>query len=135
MPISRRFVALSFILSALVSSASAAEPHWIRVASDHFLVLTDGDATQGREVAVRFEQMRAVFGQLLARNRVNLPLPIDIIALKSDDEYGSDAPSPGASLPLALPFQSPEKTGSSSFWIWRKPITGAPFPMNSAGCF
>ncbi|MFZ0286960.1 MAG: hypothetical protein WAL32_17160 [Terriglobales bacterium] len=107
MPISRRFVALSFILSALVSSASAAEPHWIRVASDHFLVLTDGDATQGREVAVRFEQMRAVFGQLLARNRVNLPLPIDIIALKSDDEYGSDAPSPGGKPTFGAAFSIP----------------------------
>jgi len=57
-------------------------------------VLTDGDEKQGREVAVRFEQMRAVFGQLLARSRVNMPLPVDIIALKSDEEYANAAPSP-----------------------------------------
>jgi tetratricopeptide (TPR) repeat protein len=81
-------------LLALASSAFAAEPRWNRVASSHFLILTDGDEKQGREVAVRFEQMRAVFGQLLARNRVNMPLPIDIIALKSDDEYAAAAPSP-----------------------------------------
>jgi len=79
---------------SLVSSVFATEPHWIRVASSHFLVLTDGDEKQGREVAVRFEQMRAVFGQLLARGRVNLPLPIDIIALKTDEEYANAAPSP-----------------------------------------
>jgi tetratricopeptide (TPR) repeat protein len=78
----------------LASPLSAAEPHWSRIASSHFLVLTDGDEKQGREVAVRFEQMRAVFGQLLGRSRVNLPLPIDIIALKSDEEYAAAAPSP-----------------------------------------
>jgi tetratricopeptide (TPR) repeat protein len=94
MPISRRLVTLMLTVAALVSPLSAAEPHWIQVASSHFVVLTDGDEKQGREVAVRFEQMRAVFGQLLARNRVNMPLPIDIIALKTDDEYASTAPSP-----------------------------------------
>jgi tetratricopeptide (TPR) repeat protein len=94
MPTLRLLVALLFTVSASVSSAFAAEPRWIRVASSHFLVLTDGDEKQGREVAVRFEQMRAVFGQLLARGRVNLPLPIDIIALKTDEEYANAAPSP-----------------------------------------
>ena len=90
-----RSVALSLLTAlSLVSSVFAAEPHWIRVASSHFLVLTNGDERQGREVAVHFEQMRAVFGQLLARSRVNLPLPIDIIALKSDEEYANAAPSP-----------------------------------------
>jgi len=90
-----RSVALSLLaMLSLVSSVFATEPHWIRVASSHFLVLTDGDEKQGREVAVRFEQMRAVFGQLLARGRVNLPLPIDIIALKTDEEYANAAPSP-----------------------------------------
>lgn len=91
--ISRLFVAL-LLTVALGSSALAAGPHWIQVASSHFLVLTDGDEKQGREVALRFEQMRAVFGQLLMRPRVNMPLPVDIIALKSDDEYANAAPSP-----------------------------------------
>jgi tetratricopeptide (TPR) repeat protein len=94
MPIFRLFVALLLTVAALVSPVSAAEPHWIQVASSHFLVLTDGDEKQGREVAVRFEQMRDVFGQLLGRPRVNMSLPVDIIALKGDDEYGSAAPSP-----------------------------------------
>src|SRR5580704_10449145 len=94
MPISRLFAALLFSVAALVSPASAAAPHWIRIASSHFQVLTDGDEKQGREVAVRFEQMRAVFGQLLARNRVNMGLPTDIIALKSDEDYGNAALTP-----------------------------------------
>src|SRR5580698_1552392 len=94
MLIPRLFVTLLLTVVTLVSPVSAAEPHWIRIASSHFLVLTDGDEKQGREVAVRFEQMRAVFGELLARGRVNMPLPIDIIALKSDEEYANAAPSP-----------------------------------------
>ncbi len=94
MPTLRLLVVLLFAVPTSVSSAFAAEPHWTRVASSHFLVLTDGDEKQGREVAVRFEQMRAVFAQLLARGRVNLPLPVDIIALKTDEEYANAAPSP-----------------------------------------
>lgn len=94
MPISRLFVALLLIAAALVSPLSAAEPHWIRVSSSHFAVLTNGDETQGREVALRFEQMRAVFAQLLMRNRVNMPLPVDLIAFRGDEEYAIAAPSP-----------------------------------------
>jgi hypothetical protein len=91
----------------LASPLSAAEPHWSRIASSHFLVLTDGDEKQGREVAVRFEQMRAVFGQLLGRSRVNLPLPIDIIALKSDEEYAAAAPSPQGKPIFEAAFRIP----------------------------
>ena len=92
---------------SLVSPVSAAEPHWIRVVSSHFVVLTDGDEKQGREVAVRFEQMRAVFAQLLARNRVNMSLPIDTIALKSDEEYANAAPSPQGKPIFAAAFSIP----------------------------
>jgi tetratricopeptide (TPR) repeat protein len=73
--------------------AASAEPRWIRIDSSHFSVLTDADEKHGHEVAARFEQMRAVFGQLLMKSRVNMPQPIDIIAFKSDDEYEEAAPS------------------------------------------
>jgi len=85
------------VLSTLLASlfavpAPAAEPHWIRVSSAHFSVLTDADPKYGREAAVRFEQMRSVFGQLLMRSRVNLSEPLDLIAVRSDDEYFKVAP-------------------------------------------
>jgi tetratricopeptide (TPR) repeat protein len=73
--------------------AASAEPRWIRIDSSHFSVLTDADEKHGHEVAARFEQMRAVFGQLLMKSRVNMPQPIDILAFKSDDEYEKAAPS------------------------------------------
>src|SRR6266446_8653405 len=75
-----------------VAASRDAEPHWIRVSSSHFPVLTDGGENKGREVAVRLEQMRTVFAQLLMKTRVNLPEPLDVIAFKTVKEYAQIAP-------------------------------------------
>ncbi len=80
-------------LAAFLSTpVRAAEPQWITVSSAHFSVVTDAGEKKGREVALRFEQMRAVFAQLLMKNRVNLPVPLEIVALKGDKEYAQVAP-------------------------------------------
>ena len=76
-----------------IAFARSDEPHWIRVNSSHFSVVTDADEKHGHDVVVRFEQMRAVFGQLLSRSRINMSEPIDIIALRNDDEYSKVVPS------------------------------------------
>ena len=68
------------------------EPKWIEVHTAHFSVLTDAGEKRGREVALRMEQMRAVFGQLLLRDKLRMPVPITVIALKSDKQYGMVAP-------------------------------------------
>ena len=78
--------------------AHAAEPRWIRVNSSHFQVVTDGDQKQGHEVVARFEQMRSTFGQLLMRSHVNLPEPVEIIALRSEEEYSAVVPARPAPL-------------------------------------
>src|SRR5438105_14849537 len=75
-------------LSSLAFSNDA-EPHWIRVSSSHFSVLTDGGDNKGREIAVRLEQMRTVFAQLLMKTRVKMPEPLDVIALKTDTDYAA----------------------------------------------
>jgi len=69
------------------------EPKWIEVHTAHFSVLTDAGEKRGREVALRMEQMRAVFGQLLLKDKLKMPVPITIIALKSDKRYGTVAPA------------------------------------------
>ena len=92
-----------------LAASREAEPHWIRVSSSHYSVLTDGGENKGREVAVRLEQMRTVFAQLLMKTRVNLPEPLDVIAFKTDKEYAQSAPlhdgqpipAPGFFLPGA----------------------------------
>ena len=56
-------------------------------------MLTDAGDKRGREVALRMEQMRAVFGQLLLKNKLKMPIPVTVIALKSDKQYGMMAPA------------------------------------------
>jgi tetratricopeptide (TPR) repeat protein len=83
---------LCWALLAAPLQAADKPARWIRVSSDHFSVLTDAGDQKGREVAVRFEQMRAAFGQLLMRNKLKMPEPFEVIALKDNKEYGQVAP-------------------------------------------
>jgi tetratricopeptide (TPR) repeat protein len=69
------------------------EPKWIEVHTAHFSVMTDAGEKRGREVALRMEQMRSVFGQLLLKDKLKMPVPITVIALKSDKQYGLVAPT------------------------------------------
>jgi tetratricopeptide (TPR) repeat protein len=69
------------------------EPKWMEVHTAHFSVITDAGDKRGREVALRMEQMRAVFGQLLLKDKLKMPVPVTVIALKSDKQYGMVAPA------------------------------------------
>jgi tetratricopeptide (TPR) repeat protein len=69
------------------------EPKWIEVHTAHFSVITDAGEKRGQEVALRMEQMRAVFAQLLHKDKLKMPVPITVVALKSDKQYASVAPS------------------------------------------
>jgi len=103
---------MEFVLFCMLSviaahAAQPVKPKWIRVSSDHFSVLTDADDKKAREVAVRFEQMRAVFGELLLKRKVSMSEPIEILAFRNDKEYADIAPvraeqvsdAPGLFLP------------------------------------
>src|SRR5947207_6482035 len=83
---------LSF--SGLLSSApcSAGEAQWIEIQSPHFSVVTDAGERRGREVAIRFEQMRAVFGALMVKANVNLPVPLQIVAFRDSKELKQVVP-------------------------------------------
>lgn len=85
-------VIISIIVICGSARFAAADQQWLRVSSDHFIVLTDAGDKQGHEVAARFEQMRAMFGQLLIRNRLRMAEPIEIIAFRSDKDYAQIAP-------------------------------------------
>ena len=73
-------------------AAFAGEPQWVEVHSPNFLVVTDAGEKRGREVAMRFEQMRAVFGALMTKANVNLPIPLQIVAFRSTKEIQQFAP-------------------------------------------
>ena len=69
------------------------EPKWIEVHTAHFSVITDAGEKRGREVALRMEQMRAIFGRLLLKKKLTMPVPVTVISLKSDKQYGTVAPA------------------------------------------
>ncbi len=88
-------VVLSVVVAGCFLPLASAkdEPKWIEVHTAHFSVVTDAGDKRGREVALRMEQMRTVFGQLLLKNKLKMPIPVTVIALKSDKQYGMMAPA------------------------------------------
>jgi tetratricopeptide (TPR) repeat protein len=91
---SRPFLAVCAILSVYLTQlpVHAAEPGWLEIHSAHFTVITDAGDKKGREVALRFEQMRAVFASLIGKERLNLSVPLAILAFKNDTSYYQLAP-------------------------------------------
>jgi hypothetical protein len=79
-------------LSGAHASKSSEPNPWLEVHSTHFTVITDAGEKKGREIALRFEQMRSVFGILLGREKLNMPTPLTILALKSDKMFFQAAP-------------------------------------------
>ena len=80
------------VLCALAHPLFAGEPQWIEVRSPHFSIVTDAGEKRGRETALKFEQMRAVFGALLKQATVNLPIPLQIVAFRNTNEFRQFAP-------------------------------------------
>src|SRR5712691_1841486 len=78
--------------SACFPASAASEPPWLEVHSVHFTVITDAGEKKGREVALRFEQMRSVFALLLTKERLNQSVPLTILAFKNDKSYYQLAP-------------------------------------------
>lgn len=72
--------------------ALAGDAAWSEVSSPHFSVVTDAGDERGREVATRFEQMRAVYAALMSNAKVNTPIPLDIVAFRNSKEFRQVAP-------------------------------------------
>src|SRR5438477_6486428 len=97
---------LALLQVANPSPGLAGEPEWVEVHSPHFSVVTDAGEKRGREVAMRFEQMRAVFGSLMVKAKVNIPVPLQIIAFRNSKELRQIAPLwNGKPIQLAGLFQ------------------------------
>ncbi|HZQ70344.1 MAG TPA: DUF1570 domain-containing protein [Terriglobales bacterium] len=85
-----RWVALSIL--GLSSLAFSGDAPWILIKSPHFSVATDAGERRGREVALHFEQMRGVFGTLMVKAKVSLPVPLQIVAFRNTKEMRQCAP-------------------------------------------
>jgi tetratricopeptide (TPR) repeat protein len=86
-------LALTLLASAFCFPAAAADSNpWLEIHSTHFTVVTDAGEKKGREVALRFEQMRAVFATLLGKEHLNQSIPLTILALNNDKSFYQAAP-------------------------------------------
>ena len=74
------------------SAASEDKDKWQEYRSAHFTVITDAGEKKGKEITLRFEQMRSVFGELLSRNHLSISEPLTIYALRNDKQYYQMAP-------------------------------------------
>jgi hypothetical protein len=103
-----RLIPASFQLALLLilfqsPGVQAAEPSpWLELHSTHFAVVTDAGEKKGKEVALRLEQMRAVFATLLMKDRLNEPQPLTVLAFKNDKNYYQTAPL-RQGQPIAVP--------------------------------
>jgi tetratricopeptide (TPR) repeat protein len=87
----RRAVVLLAICFSV--TANAADQQWLRVSTDHFIVLTDAGQKKGHEIAARLEQMRAIFGRLLGRKKLVMAKPLEVIAIGNPATYAQLAPT------------------------------------------
>jgi len=76
----------------LVALAKDTEPTWNQLHAQHFVVFSDHEDKRGKEVALRFEQMRALFASLLMKERLNIPVPVTILAIRDNQQYLKMAP-------------------------------------------
>jgi len=89
----RVLLSVCVVLWPSLAARTAEQPSpWLEVHSAHYIVITDAGEKKGKEVALRFEQMRAVFGTLLMKERLNEPMPLTIVAFKNDKNYYQSAP-------------------------------------------
>ena len=87
----RRVLALLFGLFIALPSFAGNAP-WVQVHSPNFTVITDAGEKRGREVALHFEQMRAVFGALFQKVKVTSSQPLYIVAFRNTKEFRSICP-------------------------------------------
>ncbi len=93
--ISRLTLVLTVVFLVAASSqflSAKDEPKWLEVHTAHFSIITDAGEKRGRDIGVRMEQMRAIFGQLILKDKLKVPVPITVIALKNEKQYAAVAP-------------------------------------------
>ncbi len=84
-------ISLIAIVVACLGSVTPAQ-EWVTVRSPHFVVSTDAGEKRCREVAVRFEQLRLVFEKLLSNEKLNSPLPLQILGFRNAKGFSQIAP-------------------------------------------
>ncbi len=92
-PIMRPYslIVVLFLGFGFLPGAAAADK-WTEVKSPHFTVFTDAGEKRGRDVALRLEQMQAVFGVLMGKKDVTLSVPLQVLAFRNNKGLKQVAP-------------------------------------------
>jgi tetratricopeptide (TPR) repeat protein len=88
----RPYCYLPLLALSLALPALGSDPEWMEVRSPHFSVVTDAGEKRGRDAALHFEQMRAVFGTIMVKAKVTMPTPLQIVAFRNTKEMRQFAP-------------------------------------------
>ena len=97
-----RACSILVLLSLSIPMWSSNPTPWLELHSPHYTVITDAGERKGRDIALRFEQMRSVFGSLLTKERLNESRPLTILAFNDDKQYYQLAPL-REGKPIAVP--------------------------------
>lgn len=103
---------LSFLVFTLLFGAiplGAKHETWVEVRSPHFIVVSNAGETEARKSAIRFEQIRAVFGRSLMVASAHERPPITIFAVKDEESVKALLPEywgKGRSHPAGIFFEN-----------------------------
>lgn len=87
---------------ALLGLPAAFADGWYEAKTQHITVLTDISEKRARELALRFEQTRALTGQVISRDKVSVAQPLDIFAFKDPADYRRNVPGAVGERSVAL---------------------------------
>src|SRR5215470_8790564 len=74
-------LAVLLFVSGAISQTKPVKAHpWLQISSPDFVITTDAGERQGRELALYFEQMRILFGDLVLHGKRPQGRPVQIIA-------------------------------------------------------
>jgi tetratricopeptide (TPR) repeat protein len=83
---------LVLLLMLCGAEAFGGNAPWVQVKSPNFTVITDAGEKKGRDTALHFEQMRAVFSTLFAKVKINSSQPLYILAFRNTKEFRALCP-------------------------------------------
>ena len=83
----RRVLLLVALLAAARAPARDKPDDWIEVRSQHFVVATNSNEKQGRQIAEQFERMRAVCQRVLPTLQGDSSSPIVVLAVKDEKDF------------------------------------------------
>jgi tetratricopeptide (TPR) repeat protein len=85
-------ISLLFLAITTLGSATPAQ-EWTAARSPHFVVATDAGEKRAREIAARFEALRHVFEKLLSSEKLNSPVPLQILAFRNSKSFSQVGPT------------------------------------------